>query len=209
MHPTRERGRPARMHSRYVPLSFPAMGHPATLRGNGMGLAEAESWRHPGTRASRPHAVPLLAAQFPLDVAPGHPAWKRHGLGRSRVLAPPGNAGFSPACCPVAWRSVSPRCGARSPCRPNPHGPGRNTVLTPLPVDPGRGDGQGCGTMCAGGTPALPGGLHPMTSSQHLPAFLTGQRAGPSRCCSTFPTAPARTESRSPAKPSAAPPVRR
>ena len=28
---TRERGRPARMHSRSVPLSFPAMAHPATL----------------------------------------------------------------------------------------------------------------------------------------------------------------------------------
>ena len=27
----RERGRPARMHSRWVPLSFPAMWHPATL----------------------------------------------------------------------------------------------------------------------------------------------------------------------------------
>ena len=27
----RERGRPARMHSRSVPLSFPAMGYPATL----------------------------------------------------------------------------------------------------------------------------------------------------------------------------------
>ena len=27
---TRERGRPARMHSRSVPLSFPAMWHPAT-----------------------------------------------------------------------------------------------------------------------------------------------------------------------------------
>ena len=29
--PTRERGRPARMHCRSVPLSFPAMAHPATL----------------------------------------------------------------------------------------------------------------------------------------------------------------------------------
>ena len=27
----RERGRPARMHSRCVPLSFPAIGHRATL----------------------------------------------------------------------------------------------------------------------------------------------------------------------------------
>ena len=79
--PTRERGRPARMHSRCVPLSFPAMGHRATL--------------------------------------PAGTEW----LGRSRVLAP-------------LW------------------------------VDPGTADGRGCARTCAGGTPALPGGLHPMTSSQ-------------------------------------------
>ena len=78
---TRERGRPARMLSRSVLLSFPAMRHPATCRR------------------------------------------ERHGLGRSRVLAP-------------------------------------------LPVEPGGGDGRGCAKNCAGGTPALPGGLHPMTSSQ-------------------------------------------
>ena len=44
--PTWERGRPARMHCRCVPLSFPrdgAPGHPAG--GNGMGSDEAESWR--------------------------------------------------------------------------------------------------------------------------------------------------------------------
>ena len=29
---------------------------------------------HPGARASRPHALPLRAAQFPCDSAPGHPA---------------------------------------------------------------------------------------------------------------------------------------
>ena len=28
----------------------------------------------PGARASRPHAIPLRAAQFPCDGAPGHPA---------------------------------------------------------------------------------------------------------------------------------------
>ena len=38
----RERGRPARMLSRYVQLSFPAMGDPAG--GYGWGSAEAESW---------------------------------------------------------------------------------------------------------------------------------------------------------------------
>ena len=30
--------------------------------------------RHPGARASRPHALPFGAAQFPCDSAPGHPA---------------------------------------------------------------------------------------------------------------------------------------
>jgi len=27
---------------------------------------------------------------------------------------------------------------------------------------PGGGDGRGCARTCAGGTPALPGGLHPV-----------------------------------------------
>ena len=43
---TRERGRPARMHSRYGAAQFPcdvAPGHPAG--GNAMGWAEAESRR--------------------------------------------------------------------------------------------------------------------------------------------------------------------
>ena len=29
---------------------------------------------HRGARASRPHALPLRAAQFPCESAPGHPA---------------------------------------------------------------------------------------------------------------------------------------
>ena len=33
-----------------------------------------ERRRPPGARASRPHAVPLRAAQFPCDTAPGYPA---------------------------------------------------------------------------------------------------------------------------------------
>ena len=43
------------------------------------------------------------------------------------------------------------------------HGPGRGRA--PLPVDSGGGDGRSCGRICAGGTPALPGGLPPMTGS--------------------------------------------
>ena len=80
--------------------------------------------------------------------------------------APPGSAGVPPACSPVRCRSVFLRCGTRPPCRRVRHGLGRSRVLAPLPVDPGRGDGRGCARICAGGTPALPGGLHSVTSSQ-------------------------------------------
>ena len=48
---TRERGRPARMHSRCVPLSFPAMRHPATLP---TGTAWARPEQSPGAVAGRP-----------------------------------------------------------------------------------------------------------------------------------------------------------
>ena len=34
-----------------------------------------------------------------------------------------------------------------------------------FPVDPSGGDGRGCARLGAGGTPALPGSRHPMTSS--------------------------------------------
>ena len=79
--------------------------------------------------------------------------------------APPGSAGVPPACCPFGCRSVSLRCCSRPPCRREPHGPGRSRGRAPLPVDCGGGDGRSCGRICAGGTPALPGGLPPMTGS--------------------------------------------
>ena len=69
----------------------------------------------------------------------------------------PGSAGVPPACCPFGCRSVSLRWCSRPPCRSR----GR----APLPVDSGGGDGRSCGRICAGGTPALPGGLPPMTWS--------------------------------------------
>ncbi len=47
---TRERGRPARMHSRSVPLSFPAMRHPATLPA---GMAWARPRQRPDEVAGR------------------------------------------------------------------------------------------------------------------------------------------------------------
>ena len=78
---------------------------------------------------------------------------------------PPGSAGVPPACCPFGCRSVSLRCCSRPPCRREPHGPGRSRGRAPLPVDSGGGDGRSCGRICAGGTPALPGGLPPMTGS--------------------------------------------
>ena len=49
--PTWERGRPARMLSRCVPLSFPAMRHPATLPA---GTAWARPKQSPGAVAGRP-----------------------------------------------------------------------------------------------------------------------------------------------------------
>ena len=49
--PTRERGRPARILSRCVPLSFPAMRHPATLPA---GTAWARPKQSPGAVAGRP-----------------------------------------------------------------------------------------------------------------------------------------------------------
>ena len=76
----------------------------------------------------------------------------------------PGSAGVPPASSPVAYRSISLRCGSQPPCRREPHRPGRSKAMAPLPVDPVGGDGRGCGRLGAGGTPALPGGLHPMMS---------------------------------------------
>ena len=75
--------------------------------------------------------------------------------------APPGSAGVPPACCPFGCRSVSLRCCSRPPCRREPHGPGRSRGRAPLPVDSSGGDGRSCGRICAGGTPALPGGASP------------------------------------------------
>ena len=94
----------------------------------------------------------------------GNPARPPSG---ARVMGggPPGSAGAPPASSPFACRSVSLRCPNRPPCRREPHGPGRSRALAPLPVDPGEGDGRGCGKTCAGGTPALPGGLYSTTSS--------------------------------------------
>ena len=91
--------------------------------------------------------------------------------------------------CPFGCRSVSLRCCSRPPCRREPHGPGRSRGLAPLPVDSGGGDGRSCGRICAGGTPALPGGLPPMTGSHQrdksAEAFWRQRRSiGPRYSCS-------------------------
>ena len=61
--------------------------------------------------------------------------------------------------------SFPAKCCSRPPCRREPHGHGRSRGRAPLPVDSGGGDGRSCERICAGGTPALPGGLPPMTGS--------------------------------------------
>ena len=80
--------------------------------------------RHPGARASRPHAIPLRAAQFPCDAAPGHPAGG-NGMGSAEA---------------GSWR----RC--------------RSSRVEEM--------AEAVPRIVRAGRPALPGGLHPMTSSQ-------------------------------------------
>ena len=112
--------------------------------------------RGPGSRAngSFPKGAGRLSEKPPARHPPPH-----------RRDDTPGSAGVPPACCSFGCRSVSLRCCSRPPCRREPHGPGRSRGRAPLPVDSGGGDGRSCERICAGGTPALPGGLHPMTSS--------------------------------------------
>ena len=77
---------------------------------------------------------------------------------RTIGTTPPGSAGVPPASSSLSCRSVSLRCGSQPLCRRELNGPGRSRALAPFPVDPGGGNGGGCAKICAGGTPALPGG---------------------------------------------------
>ena len=77
----------------------------------------------------------------------------------------PGSAGVPPASCPFGRRWASVRCCRQPSCRREQHRPGRRRAMAPFPVDPSGGDGRGCARLGAGGTPALPGSRHPMTSS--------------------------------------------
>ena len=97
------------------------------------------------------------------------PASRRAPPRGARVMGggtPPGSAGVPPACTAVRCRSVSLRWGSRPPFRRERHETGPSRAPVPLPVEPGGEDGRGCARICAGGTPALPGGLHSVTSSQ-------------------------------------------
>ena len=97
-------------------------------------LEGQEGWerRPPGTRASRPHTLPLPAAQFPWNVAPVNRA-------AGNPMARPKQSSGAVAGLPGCWRW-------ERPCQ-----------------------------SCAGGTPALPGGLHSVTSSQQeQDAFTDG-----------------------------------
>ena len=119
IYPVAGGGRPARRQtgvSQRVQVGFQRSRPPDTLH---LTIGTTP----PGARASRPHAIPWVAAQFPCDAA------------------------------------------ARPSCRWKSPGPGRSRGRAPLPVDSGGGDGRSCGRICAGGTPALPGGLSPMTGS--------------------------------------------
>ncbi len=85
MHPPRvsEHGKkscpPRDTRGRQEPPSVTALPHRHGLR---LGKPAGASLRsktdgrapHPGARASRPHAIPLRAARFPCDAAPGYPA---------------------------------------------------------------------------------------------------------------------------------------
>ena len=109
--PTRERGRPARMHCRIVPLSFPAIRHPATLpaRTPWAGLRPGKPARAPsssksdGRRPTRERGRParmhcrIVPLSFP---AMGHPATLPPGTVWVRPKQKPG---------PVAGRSRSRR----------------------------------------------------------------------------------------------------
>ncbi len=95
-----------------------------------------------GARASRPHLVPAEACSRA-------GSWPIAQTWPSTILA----AG-----------SVRRLAGAELQCDAPPCWREQHRARAPFPVDPSGGDDRGCVRICAGGTPALPGGLHPMRS---------------------------------------------
>ena len=65
---------------------------------------------------------------------------------------------------PLGGRPASVRFCRQRPCRRAPHQPSGRGAMAPFPVDRSRRDKRSCARPCAGGTPALPGSRHPMTS---------------------------------------------
>ena len=118
--------------------------------------------RGPDSRAngSFPKGARRLSEKSPAGHPPPHRrdgiAWERGRPARILFLWPPPSFGR---------RRASVRCCRQPPCGREPHRPGRRRAMAPLPVDPSGGDGRGCARLGAGGTPALPGSHHPMTSS--------------------------------------------
>ena len=157
---TREREPPARPHPLRA-AQFPcrcgtqqASAPPGSSKSDGRGV-------HPGARASRPHALPLRAAQFPCDGGTRQAGAPPSSSKSDRRRSPPGSAGVPPACTAVAADQFPCDGAPGHPYGGNGMGPGRSRVLAPLtPVDPGGADCRGFAKICAGGTPALPGG-HP------------------------------------------------
>ena len=76
------------------------------------------------------------------------------------------------------WRLLSFPAMLQAVILSAPHRPGRNKAMAPFPVDSSEGDGRGCAWLCAGGTPALPGSTHLMTSPHqgHHPAEAVWRR---------------------------------
>ena len=76
------------------------------------------------------------------------------------------------------WRLLSFPAMLQAVILSAPHRPGRNKAMAPFPVDSSKGDGRGCAWLCAGGTPALPGSTHLMTSPHqgHHPAEAVWRR---------------------------------
>ena len=116
----------------------------------------------PDSRAngSFPKGARRLSEKSPAGHPPPHRrdgiSWERGRPARILFLWPPPSFGR---------RRASVRCCWQPPCGREQQRPGRRRAMAPLPVDPSGGDGRGCARLGAGGTPALPGSLHPMTSS--------------------------------------------
>ena len=114
--PTRERGRPARMHRRRDSLSLPTMYPPPTPPA--------------GTAYARPKQSRGVIA--------GRVGLEKKGQAVPRTLRkrrPPGSAGVSPACTAVAYRAERLRWCTGQPRRQEQRVRGQSRTLARLPVE--------------------------------------------------------------------------